>query len=391
MLASLAACGGYDGASDGGSPITDAPGLGACELAATASYPSGPWPRGVVVADLNADAHLDLVIPSEDDLMRVMYGTSSGAFIEGYVMAGARPIAIAVGDFTEDGRVDIAVSGSPTMMSPAVSILEGHPDGTFTRLPQSLPIAASHLVAADFDHDGHLDVVASSSSGIRVFPGSGTGTFTTSVPELMLGQTPTFEVADVDGDGLLDLIAVSSFKLVVRRSGPGTTIMYDTGGVYPRDLAIGDLDADTDLDLVVVNGDDDTVRLFFNSGGSFETQSDLPTDIPPGSDGAGTGSGSNVGSWLPRNAAIGDFTADGVNDVMVLIEPYLPTTDESKMLVLERSANMSFSQHPCSMAIRPVGVVAGNFVGDARTDAIIVAAPYNASSGGAVMIVQQAP
>ncbi|HEX5059598.1 MAG TPA: VCBS repeat-containing protein [Kofleriaceae bacterium] len=392
LLVTLAACGGYDDPSDT---------MDVCGLAETASYPSGPNPSGLVADDLNGDAELDFMIPSEGTQLHIFYGTGNGAFTGAEVPAGDRPTAIAVGDFTEDGRADIAVSNLSTVPSTptGVSILERRADGSFARLPQLLPIAAFHVVATDFDNDGHLDVVASSTTGVRVFPGTGMGTFAINAPELMLGQTPTFKIADVDGDGTRDLIALSAFKLVVRRSGTtmatSTTNMYDTGGVYPRDLAIGDLDADGDLDLAVANGDNDTVRLFFNTGGSFQTQVDLPTAIPPGSDGAsmgsGSGSGSNIGSWLPRNVAIGDFTGDGTSDVLVLIEPYLPTTDASTMLVLERTANGGYQQRPCAMATRPVGVVAGNFFGDARTDAIIVTAPYDARSGGTVMLVQQTP
>jgi hypothetical protein len=372
---------------------SDAPGLAVCGLAATATHASGPNPRGVVVDDLNSDGRIDVVVPTEDSLLPVLLGTSSDAFMETLVPAGVRPVSIAVADFTEDGRLDMAVSNSYTDPStpPTLSVLRGNADGSYSRLAQAITFSAFHLVAADFNHDGHKDLLASSTTGVRVFPGTGAGTFVTTQPEMMLGQTPTFEVADIDGDGLLDLLSLSAFQLAVHASSTAMTTFYETGGVYPRDLAIGDLDADNDLDVAVVNGDNDTVRLFFNTAGSFAAHTDVPTDLPPGSDGAGMGSGSNLGACVPWNVAIGDFTADGANDILVLIAPYAPVGEASVLLVLARSGPKTFQPMVCSLTPRPVDVVAGDFVGDSRTDAIIVAAPYDASTGGKVMILQQVP
>lgn len=90
---------------------------------------------------------------------------------------------------------------------------------------------------------------------------------------------------------------------------------------------------------------------------------------------------------------MGDTIRSQTLVVRLLIEPYAPTTDASMLLVLERLSNGSYRQHPCTMQLRPIGVVAGNFVGDARTDAIIVTGPYFATNivKPTIMVVQQSP
>jgi hypothetical protein len=381
----LAACGGPDSTLDASVPAT------ACGLSVTQTFPASATP-GVTIADLDLDGRPDVVASKPDGLLVIYSNNNAPAFTATTVALPGSPGVLAVADFTEDGRNDIAVyirSDNPSIVQ-GIAILEGRPGRTFMRLAQTVILSPpAELVAGDFTGDGHQDVLAGSGDGVFVFDGTGTGMFNTDMAVMPLGRTFRFEVADIDGDDADDLISISEFKLHVRKSTTMTTAIYETGGVYARDLAIGDLDGDGDRDIAVLNADVDTVRLFTNDGGSFETHRDIPTDLMP--DAEGSGGGSNLGAWVPWNVAIADLTADGINDVLVLIEPYEPYVDASLMLVLEQTPHQSFVKKQCDLSLRPRDVAVGDFVGDSRTDAAIVVSPYSSTDAASLVILQQAP
>jgi Bacterial Ig-like domain (group 3)/FG-GAP-like repeat len=141
--------------------------------------------------------------------------------------------ALATADLNGDGNGDLVVVNDYNAASAYISVALGNGDGTFQN-PVNYPTAGNMSVAAtiaDVNGDGKLDIVAvSDDQHISVLLGNGNGTFQSAVsfaaPALpgysSSASTPILGLiaADVNGDGKKDLIC--SNGLVLLGSGTGT-------------------------------------------------------------------------------------------------------------------------------------------------------------------------
>jgi FG-GAP-like repeat len=242
------------------------------------------------------------------------------------------PRQVATGDFDGDGKPDILVEGSPYL-----SVLVGNGDGTFKRQVDTL--TATHYdrwqAVADFDGDGKPDVLLPEGKSVTMWLGSGDGSFARGatlavamddywnalvadvnedqVPDVMLFPSGLGEsvlllgvgdgtmeppqalsafadagpaVADVDGDGHLDLITasngLSAAVLVFFGDGTGSFLPPSSTpvGRFPYELHAGDLDGDGKAD--VVDAYPDGVDVLISQGRTFQTVHTIATaDLEP--------------------------------------------------------------------------------------------------------------
>ena len=117
----------------------------------------------------------------------------------------------------------------------------------------------------------------------RVYTNDGTGTFTDSAQELGSSYSTSVALGDIDDDGDLDMIVGNGIDQPNRiYTNDGTGIFTDSGQALgssdSTSVALGDIDADGDLDLVVGNQYFSPSRVYYNDGsGSFQdsVQEDL--------------------------------------------------------------------------------------------------------------------
>jgi hypothetical protein len=120
--------------------------------------------------------------------------------------------SISVGDFNGDGIPDLLtvnVTDSATVVADNISVLFGNGDGTFQRPVTSPrpPAVLGPAVVADFNGDGILDVAAVSpfTNSVSVFLGNGNGTFQ-GPQSFAVDQGPRgLATGDFNGDGFPDL------------------------------------------------------------------------------------------------------------------------------------------------------------------------------------------
>jgi hypothetical protein len=163
----------------------------------------------------------------------------------------------ACGRFGFDVRADAAIDGAPPCTFGFVQA-GTYPGGV---LPGAISLA-------DLDHDGALDAVIGSRSGVIVYPGQGDGTFATGAPFATPSQVASaLETVDMDGDGFADVVLADNAVCVMHNTG-GTLSpcqSYPTGS-GPNSIAVGRLDSGTSIDVVVGNQINNTIGIYLNDG-----------------------------------------------------------------------------------------------------------------------------
>ncbi len=150
-------------------------------------------------------------------------------------------------------------------------------------------------------------------------PVSGTISATPLPQAVTLGLASlTFNVADVNGDGINDLIAVELsanspstppgiFVFLGQPNGAFANPVEYAAGAHPGAVAIDDVNGDGKLDLVVFNagvGSNSIVVLLGNGDGTFKTA-------------INAGSSNSQLNYSYGNLAIGDFNGDGKKDLVL--------------------------------------------------------------------------
>lgn len=245
------------------------------------------------------------------------------------------PVAVAAGDVNGDGKPDLVVANynytaaalaegaQGGYSSGSVSVMLGNGDGSFQARQDFATLGLPRSVAiADVNGDGKLDIAATGSgfnvatsgfSNVSVLLGNGDGTFQAHQDYGDYEQSRAVAIADVTGDGRPDLVVTSVSGIghvnVLVGNGNGTfqaPVKY-TVGSEPNSVAVGDLNGDGQLDIVTGSFASDTVSVLVNATPK-NTSSSVGLNFGSSTSFV-TGSG-------PYSVALGDLNGDGNLDVV---------------------------------------------------------------------------
>ncbi|MHC4880502.1 MAG: FG-GAP-like repeat-containing protein, partial [Planctomycetota bacterium] len=330
----------------------------------------------VETVDFNGDGLLDLAVLrapiSPSGSLHLYQGDGNGGFLfVDSIMVGNDPAYVTAGDIDADGNVDFVVSNTP---DGTLTVLEFEGGSLQDRTPgtgiPTLPDPTA-VRLADLNGDMRPDLVVAngdpgpaSRESVVYFPNqsTGAGSFTFG-PRVDVGADVTvlaFDLADLDLDGDLDLVAAehamptSRFRAYRNDAGAFTEVgMFDTG-LLPLSLEIADFDRNGRLDVAVgaagSGGTNGEVHVHRSSGDfNWTLHSTSPTGMNPSS------------------MVVADLNQDGVLDIAVTD---VTSPADGLVQVLTADPDGSFFVSPMSFSAGPAlaGLASGDFDGDGSAD-----------------------
>lgn len=300
-------------------------GKGQFSPATGAPFPCGKNPSDIAVADMNDDGTPDLVIANtQTPYITILLGDGKGGFQPSarspfVTTSDPHPHGVVLGDFAGDGKPAVVTDSwgnSQILLIPS--------DGRGNLLLPGKSFAAdlhsdAGVRAADFNHDGHLDIVTTSQrdNSVGLMLGDGKGGFRRAPgsPFAAAAESWSFTVGDVNGDGNPDVVVIPYERDLADPTQLGVTVLIGDGkGGFsmmrgspfslagcagPARVAAGDVNGDGITDLVVTCAQNDRLMVFLGEqGGAFRTFSRA---VPTG--------------W--SGLAIADLHGDGRNEILV--------------------------------------------------------------------------
>jgi hypothetical protein len=233
--------------------------------------------------DFNGDGNMDVLGIASNPLgdsvsgLQMLIGDGKGTLTPQTINTSVLPSFVVAADVTGDGKLDALTLSSTTDISGnnnlVFSVLNGKGDGTFAA-PVSYPVAssaassASYLALGDTRASGKLDAVINQGGSLYYLRNNGDGTFASAALIDTESGIQALTVADVNGDGKADIVAMSVVTSPSSINTTGSILVYLSHGdgtfaapvtlasvANGQDMIVADVNKDSKPDILVLFSD----------------------------------------------------------------------------------------------------------------------------------------
>ncbi len=288
-----------------------------------------------------------------------------------YASGGVDANVVAVGDVNGDGKLDLVVANGyadNTYTNGAVSVLLGNGDGTF-QAPVSYGsggVDAVSVAVADVNGDGKLDLVVANqcidvncaNGSVSVLLGNGDGTFQPAVSYGSGGQTAdSVAIGDVNGDGKPDLVVANQCASSNSCTNGTVAVLLGNGdGTFQTAVSYGS-GGQTANSVAIgdVNGDGKPDLVVANQCASSNSCTNGTVAVLLGN-GDGTFQAA-VSYWSggvggAYSVTVGDVNGDGKPDLVVANQCYDDTCTNGGVSVLLGNGDGTFQAAVCTPTLQ---------------------------------------
>lgn len=277
-----------------------------------ANYAVGGVAQGLAVGDFTSDGILDVaVVRASPGGVTLFVGNGDGSLTEGAsTAAGVRPLAVVSGDVDGNGTLDLVVINNG---SHDASVLGGAGDGTFALIARPvLGPFPRHAALGHLDDDAHLDLVATTDLGqVLILSNDGAGDFALEESFQVDESAHNAVIASLNPevDARLDVLVAEGLGGLTLHTNQGDYAFTQSAlpmsfGGFANWVTVGDTDLDGDLDVIAIEWDGidtDPILIHSQGDGGFALQGYLDFD-----------------EQANRRVLLADFNGDAYPDSLTL-------------------------------------------------------------------------
>ena len=259
---------------------------------------------GNTIADINGDGHLDVIFNNTMAGTRggvsplyVYWGNRTGNYTPEHrqELPSVETYGWACADLNQDGWPDLIVANQAETGRRITEsfIYWGGPSGfSAERCSAIMGSGAKSANVADLDGDGYLDLMlvnAAPDSSLFIYSGSRDGFITTARTELPAGGVGYPEVADLNGDGHLDVVVAGGPRASATVYWGDGTRRFSTERKFEipdskavSNIEIADMNRDGALDLILTRrGQEPPASYIYYGNGKGEYSTDRRCEFRP--------------------------------------------------------------------------------------------------------------